>query len=220
VWNVARSSEEILANFDRTFLGEAGIGGGGTNPATRDLMLLFTGTQWPSLHNAKILKTMDAPPLLDSAAAKALAEKFATFRALANANGDAVRGKQLFTTTCLVCHQAGGQGAGFAPNLDGAGLRTMDGLLRAILTPSAAIEAGYRSFRVETKDGEIHDGFLASQDASGVVLRQPNVEPLKISAEQIKRAAFRNVSIMPDGLLEGMEAQQVKDLFAYLKSMK
>ena len=220
VWKVARSPEEILANFDRTFLGEAGIGGGGKNPATRDLMNLLTGTQWPSLHNAKIQRTMDAPALLDSTAAKSLAEKFEKFRAMANANGDGARGKQLFTTTCLVCHQAGGQGAGFAPNLDGAGLRTMDGLLRAILTPSAAIEAGYRSFRVETKDGEIHDGFLASQDATGVVLRQPNVEPLKISAEQIKRAAFRNVSIMPEGLLEGMEAQQVKDLFAYLKSMK
>jgi putative heme-binding domain-containing protein len=219
VWNMARTGEQILADFDRTYRGEAGIEETGSRRS--GLVSLLTGAQWPALHGTvKIQRTMDAPALLDSAAANTLAEKFAKFRSLAAMNGDATRGEQLFTTTCLVCHQAGGRGGGFAPNLDGSGLRSMDNLLRAILTPSAAVEAGYRSFRVETKDGEIQDGFLASEDASGVVLRQPNVEPLKIPAARIKRAAFRNVSIMPDGLLEGMDPQQVKDLFAYLKTMK
>ncbi|HTD68538.1 MAG TPA: PVC-type heme-binding CxxCH protein [Candidatus Limnocylindria bacterium] len=212
VWNRARTAEEILADFDRSFDGE-------TKPAA--LVSYFPGGDWKKLKpGAKVQKTSEFPPLLTAAEARTLAEKLSKFRALAEAKGDAAHGKQLFVTSCLVCHQAGGQGAAFAPNLDGLGLRTTDGLLRAILTPSAAMEAGYRAFRVETKDGEIYDGFLVSQDASAVVLRQPNAEPMKISAAQIKRAAFRNVSIMPDGLLEGMEPQQVKDLFAYLKSMK
>jgi putative heme-binding domain-containing protein len=149
-----------------------------------------------------------------------LEQKFTKFRAVAEAPGNAADGKQLFTTTCLVCHQAGGQGAGFAPNLDGSALRGTEGLLRALLTPSAAMEAGYRKFRVETKDGEIQEGFLAQQDASGVLLRQPNAEPLKISAANIRRAGFQSVSIMPEGLLEALPSKQVSDLFAYLRSLK
>ena len=82
------------------------------------------------------------------------------------------------------------------------------------------MEAGYRKFRVETRDGEIHEGFLVQQDVSGVVLRQPNAEPMKTPAVNIKRAAFQNVSIMPEGLLEALEPKQVSDLFTYLRSLK
>ena len=212
VWNRARTPDEILADFDRSFEGESKPAG---------MIAYFGGSEWRQLKpGAKVQKTSEFPPLLTTSEAHALAEKLAKFRSLAEGSGDAAYGKKLFVASCLVCHQAGGQGAGFAPNLDGLGLRTTEGLLRAMLTPSAAMEAGYRAFRVETKDGEIHDGFLVSQDATGVVLRQPNVEPVKISAADVRRASFRNVSIMPEGLLEGMEPQQVKDLFAFIRSMK
>ena len=222
VWNVTRSASEILANFDRSFAGEK-------LPETLVRYLAAGKVEAPigtliatnSLRGkARIEGTLDAPPLLTAAEAKELEQKLAKFQALAESPGDATHGKQLFTTACLICHQAGGQGAGFAPNLDGSALRGTDGLLRALLTPSAAMEAGYRKFRVETHDGEIHEGFLVEQDVAGVTLRQPNAEPMKIPAANVKRAGFQNVSIMPEGLLEALEPKQVSDLFAYLRSLK
>ena len=222
VWNVARTPSQILANFDRSFAenieglqlyfaaGSAGI------PNSDTKMI-----QPEQMHGkARIESTLDAPTLLTAAEARDLDEKFAKFRAIAESPGDLAAGKQLFSTTCLVCHQAGGQGAGFAPNLDGSALRGTEGLLRAILTPSAAMEAGYRKYRVETKDGDIYEGFLADRDATGVILRQPNVEPVKIASANIKRAGYQNVSIMPEGLLEALPPKQVSDLFAYLRSLK
>ena len=210
-WNLARTAEQIIGSFDRSFADE---------PRPAGLATLFPGDNLKPHGKARVEGTLEAPPLLTAKEAKEVEEKFTKFRSLVAQPGDAAKGRELFTTTCLSCHQAGGKGAGFAPNLDGSALRTTDGLLRALLTPSAAVEAGYRKFRVETTDGEIQEGQLGSEDASGVVLKRPNVEPLKIAAKDIKRARFLNESVMPEGLLESLTPQQVADLFAHLRTLK
>ena len=96
----------------------------------------------------------------------------------------------------------------------------VEALLRNILTPSAAMEGGYRKYRVETKDDELVEGLLVSEDAASIVLRQPNVPDQRIPRASVKRAAFLNLSIMPEGLLEAMKPEQVSDLFALLMSLK
>ena len=93
-------------------------------------------------------------------------------------------------------------------------------MLRAILTPNAAMEAGYRNFRVELRDGETLDGFLVKEDEQAFVLRQPNLQDQRILKEQVRRAEFTHRSIMPEGLLDSMPVDDVRDLFAYLKSLK
>ena len=93
-------------------------------------------------------------------------------------------------------------------------------MLRAILTPNAAMEAGYRNFRVELPDGETLDGFLVKEDDQAFVLRQPNLQDQRIEKEKVRRAEFTHKSLMPEGLLDSMPADDVRDLFAYLKSLK
>jgi hypothetical protein len=61
---------------------------------------------------------------------------------------------------------------------------------------------------------------LVSEDATSLVLRQPNVPDQRIPRVTVKRAGFLTTSIMPEGLLEGMPPEQVSDLFAYLKSLR
>jgi putative heme-binding domain-containing protein len=126
---------------------------------------LFTGTNWGKLHGgAKVQKTQDYPPLLTSVEAQALAEKFMKFHALAGKTGDTAKGKALFATLCQQCHNVGGQGGQVGPVLGGAGALGVEALLRNILTPNAAMEPGYRVFRVELKDDDVLDGILVSQD--------------------------------------------------------
>jgi putative heme-binding domain-containing protein len=152
--------------------------------------------------------------------AKTLEAKFARFRALANKPGDLARGQRAFTAVCAVCHTVKGQGGKIGPALDGAGANGIEALLRNVLTPNAAMEAGYRRFRVETKDGEVTDGLLVSQDDQAYVLRQQGSEDLRIPRAEVKRAAFTRLSMMPEGLLEPLPSEQVSDLFAYLKTLK
>jgi len=180
----------------------------------------FSGQSWGKLRgNAKAKKTLDPPPLLTLAEARVHSEKLAKYRALAEKSGDTAQGKQL-ATACLACHAIQGQGANIGPNLTGAGAMNIDALLRSILTPNAAMEAGYRTFRVELNNDEILDGFLVSQDAQAVILRIPNAEDRRIPRSEVRRATFLRRSLMPENLLESFSDSDATHLLSYLRTLK
>ncbi|MBK7998206.1 MAG: c-type cytochrome [Verrucomicrobia bacterium] len=212
VWNRERSAAEIRADFDRSFSADAKPEG---------LVGLFSGAGWGKLHSgAKVMKSQDFPPLLTAAEAAALAEKFSKFHALAEKPGDVAKGKVLFATVCQQCHSVGGQGGQVGPVLNGAGALGVEALLRNLLTPNAAMEPGYRVFRVELKDGDVLDGIRVSEDEDAIVLRRPNMADTRIAQKDVRKAAFTKSSVMPEGLLDSLPPEQVSDLFAYLKTLK
>jgi putative heme-binding domain-containing protein len=181
----------------------------------------FGGKHWPSLHGGAIIeRTDDFPASLTTTEARAQEERFARFRSLGTQGGDPGRGRALFITTCLPCHTVGGQGGKIGPVLDGAGAMGTEALLRATLTPNAAMEAGYRMFRVELSDGDVVDGLLVSQNSDAMVLRRQNAEDLRVPQAKVRRAGFTKLSMMPEGLLEAMQPADVADLFAYLRTLK
>jgi putative heme-binding domain-containing protein len=168
---------------------------------------------------ARVEPALDAPRLVTDADVQARAQKFARFRELAESGGDATRGRAVFTTKCLTCHQQGGQGGRIGPALDGLGLTGVEAILRHVLTPNAAMEGGYRSFRVVTRDGRVIQGLLVSRDADAIVIRQPDVADIRLAVRDIAEADFMGISIMPEGLLEAMQPGEVSDLFSHLKSL-
>ena len=213
VWNEARSASEIRASFDRTHA---------TDPARpAGLARVFAGVEWGVLHGtARIEYVTDAPVLLTPAEAAAQEEKFNRFRALANARGNAEHGRTLFTATCLACHQQGGKGGQIGPALDGVGLTGVEALLRNLLTPSAAMESAYRTYRVVTADGTVHEGFLAEERSDAVVLRVPGSPDRVVPRGTVREANYLRRSLMPEGLLEALPPEHVSDLFAHLKSLR
>ena len=213
VWHAERSAEEIRAAYKTSFHGE---------PHPAGLARSFSGDDFGSaLHGqAQGLRTSDFPPLLTAADARALNAKFDEFRKLAERAGDLAHGREVFKTTCLVCHNVQGEGGSIGPTLNGAFANGLEALLRNVLTPNAAVESGYYRYRVETTDGELVEGFLASQSDDAVLLRQQSVEDQRIPRSKIKQAGFTKLSMMPEGLLEAMKAEDVTDLFAYLKTLK
>jgi putative heme-binding domain-containing protein len=212
VWDRARSADELRADFDRSYAGD------GTRPPS--LVTFHGGSSWGELAGqARVEPALDAPRLVTTADVQARAEKFARFRSLADAGGDAARGRTLFTTKCLTCHQQGGEGGKIGPALDGLGLTGVEAILRHVLTPSAAMEGGYRSFRVVTRDGRVIQGLLVSRDADAIVIRQPGMADTRVAAKDVAQADFTGISVMPEGLLEALEPRDVSDLFAHLKSL-
>ena len=213
VWSEARSAMEIRKSFDRSHAADPA-----RPPA---LERVFAAADWGQLHGAaRVERVMDAPELLTPAEAAAQEEKFKRFRALANARGNAERGRELFAASCLACHQQGGKGGQIGPTLDGVGLTGVEALLRNLLTPSAAMESAYRTYRVVTRDGTVHEGFLAEERADAIVLRIPGSPDRAVARGAIREAAYLRRSLMPEGLLEAMPAEQVSDLFAHLKSLR
>jgi putative heme-binding domain-containing protein len=96
----------------------------------------------------------------------------------------------------------------------------VEALLRNILTPNAAMEPGYRIFRIELKDGDMLDGMLVSQDKDAIVLRRPNADDARLAQKDIRKAGFTKSSMMPEGLLEALKPEEVTDLFTFLKTLK
>jgi putative heme-binding domain-containing protein len=193
----------------------------GANLAVTATVFTGSGANWGKLHgSAKVERTSDFPPVQSEAEAKALESRFAKFRTLGQQPGDLARGQQVFTTTCGVCHAVKGSGGKIGPALDGAGAHGLEAVLRNVLTPNAAMEAGYRMFRAETKDGDVIEGLLAAQDADSVTLRQPNTEDQRLLRANLKRAAFLRTSVMPEGLFDALQPQQVSDLLAYVLTLK
>jgi len=212
VWNRARSADEIRADFDRSYVGDD------DRPAS--LATFHGGTSWGDVSGtARVEPSLDAPKLVTAAELVQRIEKFAKFRALAESKGDAAKGQALFTAKCLTCHQQGGQGGKVGPALDGLGITGVEAILRNVLTPNAAMEGGYRNFRVVTKDGRIVQGLLVSRDAEAIVIRQPNTADIRIAGRDIAQADFTGISIMPEGLLESLQPEEVSDLFSYLQSL-
>lgn len=213
VWKRVRTPEEIRQGFDHAI-----------DPSAKPDDLIFHapgGGPWGRLQGkASVARTSDYPPLLTPQEAKALDEKFTKFRRLATSRGgDLERGKAI-ATMCLACHLIQGQGGNIAPNLSGAGAMGVEAILRNILTPNAAMEAGYRIFRVELKNGDLLDGFFVSEDATGTVVRLPGLPDRRLPKSEIRKTQYLRRSLMPEGLLDGLAPEQVTDLFAYLMSLK
>ncbi|MBA3483911.1 MAG: DUF1080 domain-containing protein [Pirellulales bacterium] len=208
VWKVERDANQIRDNFDRSFAGESW---------PEDIVHLYGDDDWGSLAGgAHIEPTLDAPTLITASQAEQRAKTFATYRKLAAMPGDSANGQALFKRHCMTCHQVAGEGAKIGPPLDGVGLTGVEALLRNILTPSAAMESGYRNFLVLTRDGLIVDGLLVSRDEQSIVLRRPERADAVFPLAEVVRADFSTSSVMPEGVLQSLKPQEVSDLFSYL----
>ncbi len=205
VWKVARSAAEIRGAFDRSHATHETHG----SYLTKDAKLG---------KGARMAKTIDTPPLLTEEAAKSLDAKFAKFSALAG-KGNPEAGKSL-SALCMACHQIGSAGGQIGPNLSGAGAMGLEAVLRNILTPNAAMEPGYRIFRVEMKNGDLIDAFFVSEDKDATIIRQPGLPDRRLNKADIRSTRFIRRSLMPEGLLDGLQDAQVADLLAYLMTLK
>jgi putative heme-binding domain-containing protein len=91
-------------------------------------------------------------------------------------------------------------------------------MLLNIVNPSAEIREGYENYIVTTKDGRTLSGFLADKDNQVVVLRGLDGANQVLPQSQIAEMKSTGVSLMPQGLLDSLDDQKVRDLFAYLRS--
>jgi putative heme-binding domain-containing protein len=132
--------------------------------------------------------------------------------------GDPYAGRSLFQTSCSGCHRLFAQGGEVGPDLTVHDRTDIESLLLAILNPSAEIREGYENHTVETRDGRSLAGFLVEQNPQSIVLRGLDNQNVVLARSEIAELNPAGLSLMPEGLLDGWKPQQVRDLFAYLRS--
>jgi putative membrane-bound dehydrogenase-like protein len=131
------------------------------------------------------------------------------------AQADKSRGRVTFNQLCAACHTLYGQGGTLGPDLTGAGRDNLDYLLENIADPGAVVTADFRMAVVKLKDGRTLNGAIVARTARTLTVRSltdsQTVERGDVSAiEELPQ------SVMPEGLLETLTAEQRRDLIAYL----
>jgi putative heme-binding domain-containing protein len=139
-------------------------------------------------------------------------------------DGDPGRGEKLFWSEpvqCGRCHRIGDRGTSVGPDLSGIGrLRSREDLLDSLLEPSRRIEPKYASYTALTTDGLSLTGLLVKRDKNGVALRDGQGKEVVVAARDVEHLRPSRVSLMPDGQLADLTAQEAADLVAYLASLK
>jgi len=126
-------------------------------------------------------------------------------------------GQQIYIERCDRCHVLFGKGGNVGPDLTTFRRDDLDAILPSIVNPSAEIREGYVTHTIATTDGRILNGVLIDQDDRVVVLRAADGADSTIPREDIDEMEPSQTSIMPEGLLDGLDDQQLRDLFAYLR---
>jgi len=156
---------------------------------------------------------------LQTTDSEALREEVARLeRVISAAAGNPYRGRELFREHCGKCHVLYTDGGQIGPNLTSYKRDDLQRMLLNIVHPSLEIREGYENFIVFTADGRSLSGFVADQDNRVVVLKGADGQSMIVSRDEIDEMQAIPRSLMPERVLEPLDEQQVRDLFAYLRS--
>jgi len=138
--------------------------------------------------------------------------------------GDPAKGQAVFfkqEAQCGKCHRVGGIGSWVGPDLSQIGAKlAKDALLDSILNPSAGVAHEYVQYTVETSKGALYAGLIVEETADNLVLKNANGDRIVVPLKEVAGKTAMPVSIMPEGLVQNLNDQDLVDLLAYMGTLK
>jgi putative membrane-bound dehydrogenase-like protein len=128
---------------------------------------------------------------------------------------DRAHGRVVFRQTCATCHRLFDEGASIGPELTGGQRGNLDYLLENILDPSAVVPQEYQVTVLTTKDGRVLTGIIKQEGDRTVTLQTQN-EAVLVPKDEIETRTKSPVSMMPEGMLDKLTHDEVRDLIAYV----
>jgi len=132
--------------------------------------------------------------------------------------GDPARGRQHFQALCLPCHRLRGEGHEVGPDLGMVGAKPVEWLMTAILDPNQAVEARYRSWRIDLKSGDVIEGLVSLETANNIVVRVAGGMEQAVLREDILAMVPSTLSLMPNGFEVSLKPQDMADLIRWIKA--
>jgi putative heme-binding domain-containing protein len=126
------------------------------------------------------------------------------------------RGRVLFAKHCQNCHRLYGEGAKVGPDLTGGDRGNLDYLLSNLVDPSAVVDKDFRMSILVMDDDRTLNGLVIGETERTVTL-QTATELLTIDKQTIQGRKITEKSPMPDGLLDSLSPEQIRDLIDYLR---
>ncbi len=140
---------------------------------------------------------------------------------LAANSGDIQSGVSVFEQFCSNCHQIGGQGVAFGPDLSEIGNKLgKEALLMSIINPDAGISFGFEGEVIETSDGKAFSGYVINETSDNIDLRLIGGINQSISNGDVKSRKLLENSLMTPNLHTVIGKEKLTDLVEYLVSLK
>ncbi|MEO6000986.1 MAG: c-type cytochrome [Chitinophagaceae bacterium] len=138
-------------------------------------------------------------------------------------NRNLEQGKAMFAATrCISCHTMKGEGGAVGPDLTRLGTRfTPKDMLEAIIQPSKTISDQYAATVFYLRNGSSVLGRLTNQDATKYFISQNPFAPETVRTllkKDVTKTMVSDVSVMLPGMINSLNAEELKDLMAYLMS--
>jgi putative heme-binding domain-containing protein len=146
-------------------------------------------------------------------------EQLARYKAFLTPNAlnraDLANGRLLFSKTCQQCHVLYGEGGKIGPDLTGSNRSNIDYLLSNLIDPSAEVAQDYRMSIVTTTDGRLLTGMIVERMGDRFTL-QTLTQRIVLAKNDVEEVRASPQSMMPDGQLDTLTREQIRDLIAYL----
>ena len=124
-------------------------------------------------------------------------------------------GALLFKKSCATCHKLYGEGQATGPDLTGTNRTDVDYLLMNIVDPSSVVPKQFTTSIIALNDGRVITGVIVGKTEKAITV-QTDKELLSIAVEDVEESRNSRKSLMPDGILDVLTAEQVRDLFAFM----
>jgi putative heme-binding domain-containing protein len=144
------------------------------------------------------------------------AEVIEQFRPALKLEGNATRGKAVFTARCIACHRMDGIGVEIGPDLKSIVNHPPEKILTNIIDPSLDVQPGFFAMQCRLKDGSELYGLVTSETGNSVSFKLTDGTTRLIARKTIAEMKSTGLSLMPAGLETGMSHQEMADLIAWL----
>jgi putative membrane-bound dehydrogenase-like protein len=172
-----------------------------------------------ALGNARIQKVLESKwgVVQETPEAKLAAierwKKELTQQSLAGAKLE--NGAALFKKSCATCHKLYGEGLTIGPDLTGANRSNLDYLLMNIIDPSSVVPKQFTTSVIALQNGRVVTGVVIGETEKAITV-QTDKEQLTLATEDIEQRRNSGKSLMPDGMIDALTPEQVRDLFAFM----
>jgi putative heme-binding domain-containing protein len=191
----------------------------GTVPRT-DLSA-FTARQLAGLNDKTVTERVKKVWGVVRPASEGKAAQMTKYKALLTPDymksADLSQGRGVFQRTCATCHRLFDEGGRIGPELTGSQRANLDYFLENVLDPSAVVPREYQMTVVELKSGRFLNGIIKEENDRSITMQTQN-EQIVVTKEEIESRKPSAVSLMPDGLLDKLSKEEVRDLVGYLAS--
>jgi putative membrane-bound dehydrogenase-like protein len=149
-------------------------------------------------------------------------EDSAAWLKLAEGEGNPQAGERIFfhlrVGGCFRCHEFEGRGYTVGPDLSTIGRSmTRERLVQSLVDPSREIAPQFTNWSILTTSGEVLTGIHVGDEVDGrMKFADQNGRVFHVHPNDIDQRRPSSQSIMPEGLVDNLTAQELRDLIAFL----